>query len=257
MDNTLDTSPEGTAMLQVLLATDQPVLARGLLHVLAADRFEMRTVSNNLDTITDAITLGNPDVVLLDFTPEEHFAMLLELRQRVPHCRAVLWVRNLSTEVAFQVMKLGVRGILRTTLEDKLVPKCLRLVATGELWFDKALTHAFLTARTVALTPRESQLVSLVTAGLKNKEIATTLSISNATVRIYLSALFRKLKVKDRYELAIYGMKNMALQQPSVDSSDDRAMSPGASRTVPLEVRFLMMQDWPADSAPALNPRCA
>ena len=57
----------------------------------------------------------------------------------------------------------------------------------GELWFEKALTDSFLCARRVALTQREGQLVSLLSQGLKNKEIATTLMISEGTVKVYLS----------------------------------------------------------------------
>jgi DNA-binding CsgD family transcriptional regulator len=118
-------------------------------------------------------------------------------------------VNTISTELAFQAMGLGVRGILRKTLPAELQVKCLRKVQAGELWFEKALTDSFLCARRVALTQREGQLVSLLSQGLKNKEIATTLSISEGTVKVYLSRLFQKVGVKDRFELALFGLKNL------------------------------------------------
>jgi DNA-binding CsgD family transcriptional regulator len=99
-----------------------------------------------------------------------------------------------------------------------LVVKGLEDIADGSLCFEKDLTTRFLEGRTVELTPRESQLMPLVAQGLKNKEIAAALNIAEATVRIYLSALFRKLGVRDRYELAIYAMRSMpsaALQEQS------------------------------------------
>jgi DNA-binding CsgD family transcriptional regulator len=58
------------------------------------------------------------------------------------------------------------------------------------------------------LTGREIQLIRLLALGLKNKEIAATLSITEGTVKVYLSRLFQKLGVKDRFELALYGMKH-------------------------------------------------
>jgi DNA-binding CsgD family transcriptional regulator len=83
-------------------------------------------------------------------------------------------------------------------------------VSEGESWFDKALTDSIMTARNYSLTRREGQLVTLLTQGLKNKEIATQMKITEGTVKVYMSRLLRKLEVKDRFELALYGLKNLA-----------------------------------------------
>jgi DNA-binding CsgD family transcriptional regulator len=110
-------------------------------------------------------------------------------------------------------------------------------VAEGELWFDKSLTASFLTARTVTLTNRESQLVMLLAQGLKNKEIAHALNISEGTVKVYLSRLFQKVGVKDRFELALYGLRNLqnlqAFGAAAAEFSPQFAPSlePGRSRT--------------------------
>ena len=66
-----------------------------------------------------------------------------------------------------------------------------------------------MTARSYSLTPRQGQLVALLTQGLKNKEIASKLNISEGTVKVYMSRMFQKLGVKDRFELALYGLKNL------------------------------------------------
>jgi DNA-binding CsgD family transcriptional regulator len=96
-------------------------------------------------------------------------------------------------------------------------------VQAGELWFEKALTDSFLCARRVALTQREGQLVSLLSQGLKNKEIATTLMISEGTVKVYLSRLFQKVGVKDRFELALFGLKNLTTGQLPVAEKGQRS----------------------------------
>ena len=112
-------------------------------------------------------------------------------------------------ELALQAMSLGVRGILRKTLPTETLLRCLTRVNEGELWFEKSLTDSIMSARRYSLTRREGQLVSLLSQGLKNKEIATALTISEGTVKVYLSRLFQKLGVKDRFELALYGLKNL------------------------------------------------
>lgn len=205
-------------MARVLLFTDEPVLARGFTSVLSGvPGFESVSVCHSTAELAGSILNAKPDVLLIDLTPDVTFGILTQLRRELPNCRIVLWVRAISTELAYQAMELGVRGVLRKTLPPELLVKCLGKVSEGELWFDKTLTASFLSAKMVSLTKRESQLVSLLSQGLKNKEIATTLSISEGTVKVYLSRLFQKVGVKDRFELALYGLRN--LQHMSGESS--------------------------------------
>jgi DNA-binding CsgD family transcriptional regulator len=63
------------------------------------------------------------------------------------------------------------------------------------------------------LTRREGQLVTLLPQGLKNKELAYALGITEGTVKVYLSKLFKKLGVNDRFELALYALKNVVSGQ--------------------------------------------
>ena len=58
--------------------------------------------------------------------------------------------------------------------------------------------------------------MALLAQGLRNKEIAFSLQIGEGTVKVYLSRLFRKLGVSDRFELALYGLKNLAMDYPSL-----------------------------------------
>ncbi|HSW49254.1 MAG TPA: LuxR C-terminal-related transcriptional regulator, partial [Bryobacteraceae bacterium] len=62
--------------------------------------------------------------------------------------------------------------------------------------------------------------------GLKNKEIAATLFISEGTVKVYLSRLFQKLGVKDRFELALFGLKNMPSGEALVEMPQPRPAYP-------------------------------
>jgi DNA-binding NarL/FixJ family response regulator len=215
-------------MTRVLLHSDQPILAKGLEAVLASvPNFELQTSPAGVPALLESLAQFRPEILLLDLTPEVSFNMLSDLKGSMQSCKVVLWVNNISTELAFQAMGLGVRGILRKTLPADLQIKCLQKVHEGELWFEKALTDSFLTAKRVVLTQREGQLVSLLAQGLKNKEIASTLLISEGTVKVYLSRLFQKVGVKDRFELALFGLKNLTMTQGgSAEKQPIRSVGP-------------------------------
>ena len=84
--------------------------------------------------------------------------------------------------------------------------------------FEKSLLEKLLLARRVLLTPREKQLVSSICQGLRNKELAYTMGITEGIVKVHLSRLFKKLGVNDRFELALYALKNFVSVQASLPS---------------------------------------
>lgn len=222
-------------IVHTLLFTQQPVLMLGLERALSSvSNLTVHTSVGDDRTLLAAVKSAQPEILLMEFTAEDNFGTLLELRSLAPECRIVLWVRKISAELAYQVMRIGVRGIVRSTLAAGDVVKCLEAVAAGESWFDDDLKSSFFGARSVALSPRESQLVILVAQGLTNKEIAAVLGISETTVRIYLSALFRRLGFKNRYELAICGMKKMLDVELHPDA--------GAGTSRDQQVRFLILE---------------
>jgi two-component system response regulator DesR len=241
-------------MTRILLYSDEPILAKGLDSVLRqTEGFDLLPTCSTVPCLMEQVTQGSPDLILLDLTPEISFAVLSEMKHVMVHSKLVLWVNAISTELAFQAMGLGVRGILRKTLPTDLQVKCLQKVQAGELWFEKALTDSFLCARRVALTQREGQLVSLLSQGLKNKEIASTLMISEGTVKVYLSRLFSKVGVKDRFELALFGLKNLTTGQLPVGDKGRRAGAVPGLRSLVLE-RPMERAEAPVRFAPPLRP---
>lgn len=235
-------------MIRILLHSDEPILTMGLQAILAphAD-LEMITAPGGIQNLIEALREQSPDILLLDMTSDVTFSVLTEIKRAVLNCKVLLWVHSISTELAFQAMALGVRGILRKTLPPDLTVKCLVKVHEGELWFEKALTDSFISAKKVALTQREGQLITLLAQGLKNKEIATMLEISEGTVKVYLSRLFQKVGVKDRFELALYGLKNLT----SGNGQVERMAVPVNGRTTPTGLRSLVL-DRITPSAPVI-----
>ncbi len=171
---------------------------------------ELVSACSRLEEVGEQLELQKPDILLMDLTSDVTFGVLSGLRESVASAKIVLWVHDISTELALQAVSRGVRGILRRTVPVETLIRCLMRVEEGELWFEKGLTDSILTARRYSLTRREGQLVALLSQGLKNKEIAFRLSISEGTVKVYMSRLFQKLGVNDRFELALYGLKKSA-----------------------------------------------
>jgi DNA-binding NarL/FixJ family response regulator len=175
----------------------------------ASGGFRLAGVSGDPATLAETAQALRPDILLVDLTPNVTFGVLVELEEQLPSCRIILWVRSIPTELAYQAMENGIRGILRKTLSVETLLKCLQVVAEGGMWFEDGLRAGVQAARAITLSPRESELVSLLSQGLKNKELASMMGISEGSVKVYLSRLFRKLGVNDRFELALYGLRNL------------------------------------------------
>ena len=140
---------------------------------------------------------------------------------------------------------LAKAGVAHTLIEKQ--PRLGGVIETRQ-WEDCVMEcgpDSFLSAKRIALTKREGQLVSLLSQGLKNKEIASMLLISEGTVKVYLSRLFQKVGVKDRFELALYGLKNLTTGHGTLEKAPvttDRS-STSLPETMPLqELRALFLE---------------
>jgi two-component system, NarL family, nitrate/nitrite response regulator NarL len=193
----------------------------GVKTLLGSDRqFNLLEVSRTHPEALQATRQYQPNVVVCGFSRETDLAGIRELQAAAPSTSIVLWARDLSTEMAHQAVELGVRGFLSTTASPEHFRECLQIAARGELWMEGSLTMNLLNNRPVSLSKRQSELVSLLTQGLKNKEIATALGISEGTVKAYLTTLYEKVGARDRFELALFGLKNLGGRRGRMTASE-------------------------------------
>lgn len=194
-------------MSKVFLISDQPVLLLGFEHVLTGRGFEIAGFSATADVPLPKIGAARPDLVLLDITAGLTFADLSELHGKAPEAPVVLWSDNLPLELTFKTLEFGVRGIVQRNSHPDTLAESLRKVASGELQigFGTPLELAQ-PRRKVSLTPREREIVALLRQGMRNKQIAGEMGITEGTVKIYLFRLFHKLGVRNRFELARCGI---------------------------------------------------
>lgn len=227
--------------MRLFVYVDEPILSEAMSFLFhKTPDIKLETIINSAEQIAPEVSEGRPDLLLLNLTPGVNLEVFARLHQESPDCRVVLWTRYSSEEFAHRAMELGVRGILPRTCSTELLIKCLRKVHAGELWFDRQLAANHINCHKVALTPRQAQLAQMVAEGLKNKQIAEALSITEGAVKVYLSHLFEKLGIKDRMELAQLVARNVQL-----------AESGGAFTDAPhekLEVLYVTAAD--AETAP-------
>lgn len=198
----------------VIAFTTQTALGAGLrAMLLGVEGLYLGGVESDPWKFRDVLRRETPNVLLLDRESGIELDALLDLRREFPNASIVLWTKDISPEFATRAVELGVRGILDKTLSEDLHVKCLRKVADGEMWLGKMLTESILSQRAVNLSPRERQLVAALNIGLSNKEIAACLSISEGSVKVYLSRLYKRVGVRDRVELVIYSMRHRDLYQ--------------------------------------------
>ncbi len=199
-------------MISVAIYSDQPILAAGLKALVVAEPlFELAACCSNLADYKEHLADLNPDLAVIDLTPQITSDALHDFQRLAPASKLILWTNSIAADFAMEALTIGVRGVLRKTLTLEAHRQCLRRVSAGEIWFEKCLTDRFRSSKRIFLTARESQLIMLLSRGLKNKEISAELGITEGTVKVYLSHLFQKAGAKDRLDLALQGIKNFSM----------------------------------------------
>jgi two-component system nitrate/nitrite response regulator NarL len=200
-------------MIRLAVFTPEPLLSIAVSTVIASQQgdadIHLSGIAATASDLAAQIASETIDVLLLSTSAGVDWGVLHAIRRESPATKVVLWTDDASPEMAFHAMEAGVRGILRRSATPELVLKCVRKVYAGELWLEKSLADTFLHGRAVKLSRREGDLVRLLAQGLKNKEIASVLGITEGTVKVYLSKLFVKVGAKDRFELALFGLKHV------------------------------------------------
>jgi len=199
-------------MITVLLADDHPFIRAGIESVLRHSRYELvETVSDGEEALA-AIARSNPAVCILDLRmPKKDGVSVLEtLRENGDQRPVVLLTAELDDRSLYAALKAGVNGIvLKNGAEDALIA-CLDTVMAGQRAIDADLLHRALDVSLsggadpfARLAPRERQISELVALGMRNREIAERLAMSEGTVKVYLHGIYQKVGVENRTGLAL------------------------------------------------------
>ena len=190
-------------------------------------------ISNNSIETIRALEKNRPNIALINVHLEDGrlsgYNVLQSLQSHSPKTAAIMLIPDSERDLVVDAFRGGARGVFCRLQPIKLLPKCIRTVHEGQIWADTqnlAYLLEFLTrlkplrlikpgGGIARLTPREAEVVHLLADGLSTREISRKLNLSEHTIRNYLSAIYDKLGVSSRVELALYAVAREELNPPA------------------------------------------
>lgn len=198
--------------MRLLLADDHPMIRAAIEVLLRDSGFEIVGMAGTGQETLEEVERLQPDIILLDVQMPDGNGLdvLRRLRAIKSRARVVLLTAGVDDSALLEAKSLKVQGMVLKNSDPAYLIECLESVRGGRTWIDpelaaraRQLAAAPQRARHLQLAPRERQLIGFVRKGLRNREIAEQLGVTEGTVKVYLHAIFEKLGVATRTELAI------------------------------------------------------
>ena len=205
LDSTEGLSDIGTKKsLTVLVADNHPVVREGLVALISrrSDMQVIGEVSNGREAV-ETFFAQRPDIALLDLRMPilDGIDAARSICEKDPTARIVIITSYQNEEDIYRAFRAGAQGyILKDAMVDQLV-ECIHAVGDGKTWIPAEVGAKL--ARRIAdreLTRRETEVLHAVAAGKSNKEIGSSLDISEGTVKVHMTHILEKLKVTGRTE---------------------------------------------------------
>lgn len=207
--------------ISLLIVDDQQLLLEGIRLLLEME--EDLTVVGEANNGQEAIDLYvnlRPDVVLMDVRMPEMNGV--EATRRIcthdPQGKVIILTTFDNDEYIFEGVRAGALGYMLKGTSGSQLAEAVRLVYQGDAWMEASVVRSIIGEFTrlpipadneapaelfTALNGREKEILSLLVEGHNNREIATRLFLAEGTVKNYVSAVIRKLNVKDRVQAAV------------------------------------------------------
>src|SRR5215468_11873418 len=233
--------------IRVIVADSQAIFRAGLRKIFAVED-DIRVVGQ-AETLEQAITAAkkfSAEILIFEAALAENpVEAAQEILKQAPALRLAVVTETPDQELTLELFRRGVHTIVSREVDSELFVDCLRTIAKGEPWLEphavKWVLEAYRThgsrghgGRTkVALTPKESLIVSCVTQGMKNKEIAARVGTTEQVVKNYLRKVYDKLGVADRLELALYCLNNRVLLDAKTTAAPAQPAEPAKEQTPP------------------------
>jgi two-component system response regulator DesR len=192
-------------MVRILLAEDQ-AMVRGALAALLTLEGDMEIVAEvgRGDEVVEAALSSQPEVALLDIEMPgcDGITAAARLHAQFPQCRVLILTTFGRPGYLRQAMESGVVGFLLKDAPSAQLATAIRRAMAGERVVDPKLAMAALSEGNNPLTEREREVLAAAAHGASIAEIASSLALSDGTVRNYLSVAIQKLGAHNRVEAA-------------------------------------------------------
>lgn len=213
--------------IRVIVADSQAIFRAGLRKIFAVED-DIRVVGQ-AETLSQAVSAAkkfSAEILIFESAlAESPIDSVQEIMKSAPALRLVVVTESPDQELTLELFRRGAHAIVSREIDSEVFVECLRSVAKGEAWLEphamKWVMEAYRSQSRphggrskVQLTPKESLIVSCVTQGMKNKEIAARVGTTEQVVKNYLRKVYDKLGVADRLELALYCLNNRVILEP-------------------------------------------
>jgi DNA-binding NarL/FixJ family response regulator len=213
-------------MIRVLIADDHHVVRRGLLFFLKTQK-DMDVVgeaTNGREAVELTAEL-RPDVVLMDLVMPimDGIQATKKIKSQYPQTQVLMLTSFSDRDHVIPAIEAGASGYQLKDIEPDDLVEAIRKLMRGENTLHPQATSQLmkesepqieLPHKLYPLTPREQDVLSELTKGKSNKEIASSLFVTEKTVKTHISNIFSKLLVQDRTQAALYAVKH-GLTDPS------------------------------------------
>jgi two-component system nitrate/nitrite response regulator NarL len=210
--------------ISVIAVDDRPLMMSGIDRALSSEAdISLVAKITTVEASHVAIEKFRPDVVLLKLHMEPKGALdAIELLQKIgSRTRPVILAERMTNAEFMRAMQMGVRGVFSMVMPASLLPRCVRVVHAGEEFIDRDVwrrTFDLLVRRPAEsakiskfLTAREHAVAELALSGMRNKEVARKLEITEGTVKVHLHRIYAKLKIDGRAALEDFVKDNTSL----------------------------------------------
>jgi DNA-binding NarL/FixJ family response regulator len=209
----------------ILIIEDHEVVRLGLRHLI--EKQPHMKIVGEVTNQADALAIASrekPEIIILDLClgSEDGADIIPELLRITEESRVIVLTGVRDEETLRRASRLGAMGVIAKDAPSDMLIKAIDRVHAGELWLNRRLTAALVaelrrpgesncsgeSTMIAQLSNRERDIVELIGEGLKNKQIADRLCISETTVRHHITSILGKLQVSDRLELLIFAYRN-------------------------------------------------
>jgi DNA-binding NarL/FixJ family response regulator len=204
----------------LVLADDHPIILEGLSQLFQRDKnFQVLATCTTGDDTVEAVRRHRPDVLVLDVRMPngDGLSVLKRIHEEHLPTRVVLLTASMEDDEVLQAMEHGVWGLVLKESAAVSLVDTVRRVTKGERTLDQSMIvraldrmlerQSGMRHAAEVLSRREAEIVKMVAAGLRNKEIANKLFIGEGTVKTHLHAIYKKLGVHGRVELTLYAQE--------------------------------------------------
>jgi two-component system, NarL family, nitrate/nitrite response regulator NarL len=212
--------------IRIIIADSQAIYRVGIRKVFALED-DLRVVAqaDSIENLRLAVERYPTDVVLLEGSMLAGTTNVIpELLRAAPDMKLIVQAVQADENHTVELYRRGVRGIISRSISPDLLVRCVRRIAAGETWIDnqsvnwvieayRSQAAALVSPRTAPrLSPKEMAIITCITQGKRNKEIAFQLGTTEQVIKNYLRKIYDKLGVSDRLELALYCLHNKIIQ---------------------------------------------